>query len=130
MPRSILLDTDVLIDFLRGHDKAVSFVNANLDRIILSSIVVAELYAGARGGKGDAEQVVLENFLSLFRVVPISGDVAKLGGLYKRDYGRSHGVGLADAIVAATATLEGAELKTLNAKHYPMLQDIEPAYRK
>ena len=130
MPRSILLDTDVLIDFLRGHDKAVSFVNANLDRIILSSIVVAELYAGVRGGKGDAEQVVLENFLSLFRVVPISGDVAKLGGLYKRDYGRSHGVGLADAIVAATATLEGAELKTLNAKHYPMLQDIEPAYRK
>ena len=130
MPRSILLDTDILIDFLRGHDKAVSFVNANLDRIILSSIVVAELYAGVRGGKGDAEQVVLENFLSLFRVVPISGDVAKLGGLYKRDYGRSHGVGLADAIVAATATLEGAELKTLNAKHYPMLQDIEPAYRK
>ena len=130
MPRSILLDTDVLIDFLRGHDKAVSFVNANLDRIILSSIVVAELYAGVRGGKGDAEQVVLENFLSLFRVVPINGDVAKLGGLYKRDYGRSHGVGLADAIVAATATLEGAELKTLNAKHYPMLQDIEPAYRK
>ena len=130
MPRSILLDTDVLIDFLRGHDKAVSFVNANLDRIILSSIVVAELYAGVRGGKGDAEQVVLENFLSLFRVVPISGDVAKLGGLYKRDYGRSHGVGLADAIVAATATLEGAELKTLNAKHYPMLQDIKPAYRK
>ena len=130
MPRSILLDTDVLIDFLRGHDKAVSFVNANLDRIILSSIVVAELYAGVRGGKGDAEQVVLENFLSLFRVVPISGDVAKLGGLYKRDYGRSHGVGLADAIVAATATLEGAELKTLNVKHYPMLQDIEPAYRK
>ena len=130
MPRSILLDTDVLIDFLRGHDKAVSFVNANLDRIILSSIVVAELYAGVRGGKGDAEQVVLENFLSLFRVVPISGDVAKLGGLYKRDYGRSHGVGLADAIVAATATLEDAELKTLNVKHYPMLQNIEPAYRK
>ena len=130
MSRPILLDTDILIDFLRGHDEAVSFVNANLDRIILSSIVVAELYAGARGGKGDAEQVVLENFLSLFRVVPISGDVAKLGGLYKRDYGRSHGVGLADAIVAATATLEDAELKTLNVKHYPMLQNIEPAYRK
>lgn len=130
MPRPILLDTDILIDFLRGHDEAESFVNANLDRIILSSIVVAELYAGARGGKGDAEQVVLENFLSLFRVVPISGDVAKLGGLYKRDYGRSHGVGLADAIVAATATLEDAELKTLNVKHYPMLQNIEPAYRK
>ena len=50
MSRPILLDTDVLIDFLRGYDKAVSFVNVNLDRIILSSIVVAELYAGVRNG--------------------------------------------------------------------------------
>ncbi len=130
MSRPVLLDTDVLIDFLRGYDKAVSFVNVNLDRIILSSIVVAELYAGVRNGKDDTERVVLENFLSLFRVVPVSGDIAKLGGLYKRDYGRSHGVGLADAIVAATATLEDAELKTLNVKHYPMLQTIEPAYQK
>ena len=130
MSRPILLDTDVLIDFLRGYDKAVSFVNVNLDRIILSSIVVAELYAGVRGGKDDTEQIVLENFLSLFRLIPVNGDIAKLGGLYKRDYGRSHGVGLADAIVAATATLEDAELKTLNVKHYPMLQSIEPAYRK
>ena len=130
MSRPVLLDTDVLIDFLRGYDKAVSFVNVNLDRIILSSIVVAELYAGVRGGKDDTEQAVLENFLSLFRVVPVSGDIAKLGGLYKRDYGRSHGVGLADAIVAATAALEDAELRTLNVKHYPMLHPIEPAYRK
>ena len=68
--------------------------------------------------------------MSLFRVVPVGFDIAKLGGLYKRDYGRSHGVGIADAIVAATATLEDAELKTLNVKHYPMLKGIEPAYRK
>lgn len=29
MSRPVLLDTDVLIDFLRGYDKAVSFVNVN-----------------------------------------------------------------------------------------------------
>ena len=50
MSQPILLDTDVLIDFLRGYDKAVSFVNVNLDRILLSSIVAAELYAGVRNG--------------------------------------------------------------------------------
>ena len=72
----------------------------------------------------------LKSFLSLFRVVPVSGAIAKIGGLYKRDYGKSHGVGIADAIVAATAMLEDAELKTLNVKHYPMLTNIEPAYRK
>ena len=56
--------------------------------------------------------------------------IAKAGGLYKRDYGKSHGVGLADAILVATAEAENAELKTLNTKHYPMLKDLRPAYNK
>lgn len=123
----LLLDTDVLVDFLRGHSEAVAFVNAHSARIILSSIVVAELYAGVRG---DREQAALEALVSLFRVVPVSGEIAKTGGLYKRDYGKSHGVGLADAILAATAESENAELKTLNTKHYPMLQGLGPAYTK
>ena len=127
MAEAILLDTDVLVDFFRGHSKAVAFVNAHSARIILSSIVVAELYAGV---KGDAEQAALENFVSLFRVVPVSAEIAKTGGLYKRDYGKSHGVGLADAILAATAEAENAELKTLNTKHYPMLKGLRPAYTK
>ena len=130
MPQPILVDTDVLIDFLRGHEKAVSFVNIHADRIIVSSIVVAELYAGVKGGRGGAEQTALESFLSLFRIVPVSDDIARLGGLYKRDHAGSHGIGLADAVVAATATLEDAELKTLNVRHYPMFKGIEPAYRK
>ena len=127
MPNPILIDTDVLIDFLRGHDKAVAFVNEFFSRIILSPIVVAELYAGV---KGNAELTVLEDFISLFRVVPLTAEIAKIGGLYKRDFGKSHGVGLADAILAATADTEKAELKTLNVKHYQMLDGLETAYRK
>mgnify|MGYP000852648065 CR=1 FL=1 len=50
--------------------------------------------------------------------------------MYRRDYGKSHGVGLADAILAATAEAEKAELKTLNTKHYPMLKGLKPAYTK
>ena len=127
MEKPILLVTDVLVDFFRGFDKAVAFVNNYNDRIILSSIVVAELYAGV---KGDAEQNVLQHFISLFRVVPIDAAIGKTGGLYRRDYGKSHGVGLADAILAATAESENAELKTLNTKHYPMFKNITPAYKK
>jgi predicted nucleic acid-binding protein len=123
----ILLDTDVLVDFFRGHNKAVAFVNAHSDKIILSSIVIAELYAGV---KRDNEQAALDNFVSLFHIAPVNADIAKIGGLYKRDYGRSHGVGLADAIIAATAEAENAELKTLNIKHYPMLKGLRAAYAK
>ena len=127
MDKPILPDTDVLFDFFRGDRKAAAFVKANSSRIILSPIVVAELCAGV---KGDAEQVTVENFISLFRIIPIGVEIAKAGGLYRRDYGKSHGVGLAEAILAATAEIENAELKTLNIKHYPMIKSLKPAYNK
>ena len=127
MSSAILVDTDVLIDFLRGNDKAISFIDECAAHIILSPIVIAELYAGV---KGDNERTVLDNFVSIFHVVPIDADIAKAGGLYKRDFGKSHGVGLADAILAATADKENAELKTLNVKHYPMIKGLKPAYEK
>ena len=127
MSGSILVDTDILIDFLRGHKKAIRFIDEYSSLIILSPIVVAELYAGV---KGTDELSVLENFLSLFHVVPLTSEIAKLGGLYRRDFGKSHGVGLADAILAATAKAEKAELKTLNVKHYPMFSGLKPTYKK
>jgi predicted nucleic acid-binding protein len=121
----ILLDTDVAADFLRGVDRAVSFVRSQQHRIILSSIVVAELYAGVMDRE---EEVYLANFVSLFPVVPVTTEIAKQGGLLKRDYGESHGVGLADAIIAAMAEAYKAELKTLNVRHYPMFKGLKAAY--
>jgi hypothetical protein len=127
MARPILLDTDVLVDFLRGHEEAAAFVSAHADRILLSALVVAELYSGV---KGEVEEEALDDVVDLFRVVEITEEVAKAGGLYRRDYGKSHGVGLADALLAATAEAEGAELATMNIRHYPMLEGLRPAYRK
>ncbi|MBC8479497.1 MAG: type II toxin-antitoxin system VapC family toxin [FCB group bacterium] len=127
MGRLFLIDTDILVDFFRGYKKAVAFVNTHSSHITLSSIVVAELYAGV---KGDSELNTLENFVSLFQVLPVTSEIAKTGGLYRRDYGKSHGVGLADAIIAATCEMENVELKTLNVRHYPMLRGLKPAYRK
>ena len=127
MAVSFLIDTDVLIDFFRGYNKAVTFVNTNSTRIVLSSIVVAELYAGV---KGEEELSALENFVFLFRIIPVTSEIAKTGGLYKNYYGKSHGVGLADAIIAATCIIENAELKTLNVKHYPMIKGLRSTYKK
>ena len=122
-----LVDTDVLVDFLRGNEKAIKLIDRFSSQIILSPIVVAELYAGV---KGDDELSVLNNFISFFPIVPIDAEIAKAGGLYKRDFGKSHGLGLADALLAATADKENAEILTLNVKHYPMINDLRPAYIK
>lgn len=130
MSGQCLVDTDLLVDYLRGHPSAIRFIEDHANRIILSAMSVAELYAGVRGGVTGPEQLALENFLSLFSIIPVSAEVAKVGGLYRRDYAGSHGVGLADAVIAATAVLSDAELKTLNVKHYPMFDGLEAAYRK
>ncbi|MBN1685019.1 MAG: type II toxin-antitoxin system VapC family toxin [Spirochaetales bacterium] len=127
MAKPILVDTDVMVDFLRGHSEAVALVRKQSKRIILSAIVAAELYAGVKGGE---ELRIIDGLISLFQIIPVSPKIARLGGLYKRDYAKSHGIGLGDAIVAATAETENADLKTLNVRHYPMISGLQPAYEK
>lgn len=52
----ILPDTDVLLDFFRGYRKAVTMFNDNIDRIVLSSIVVAGAFACLPGAGGRPAQ--------------------------------------------------------------------------
>jgi predicted nucleic acid-binding protein len=47
-----------------------------------------------------------------------------------REYRRSHqGIGLGDCLIAATADVEGLDLATLNARHFPMVKDLEAPFR-
>lgn len=125
----MLLDTDVLIDFLRGKPEARDFL-AGLPRdVAVSAVTVAELHVGVREGD---ERLALDTLLGTFRILPLDEEAARRGGLLRRDFGKSHGVGLNDALIAATALRHALPLATLNAKHYPMLEGgqlIQP-YRK
>ena len=114
----LLFDTDVLIDYLRGRPEAVDYIDTLTTPFFLSVITIAELYAGVRDG---TERTQLDAFASAFSIIPLDRDIAMLGGLYRRDYGKSHGTGLADALIAATVTTRGLTLVTLNKKHFPML---------
>ena len=127
MTRRLLIDTDVLIDYLRGRPEAVSYLESLTESLLISAITVAELYAGVREG---AERIAVEAFLSVFNVIPVDDVIAANGGLIRRDYGKSHGVGLADAIIAATAENSKAKLVTLNKKHFSMLSDVITPYHK
>jgi predicted nucleic acid-binding protein len=123
----LLADTDILIDFLRGNEKAIQLVSENSENIIISPITITELYAGARSEK---ERNDLDSFLSLFQVIPIDGGIAKAAGLLKREYLKSHNLGIADCLIAASAIDSNAKLKTLNVRHFPMFKNLEAAYRK
>ena len=67
-------------------------------------------------------------FIAAFRVLPVTEEIARHGGLHRRDYGHSHGTGLVNGIIAATALQIGSGLVTLNLRHYPMLDAVLVPY--
>lgn len=123
----LLLDTDVIIDYLRGQAAAVAYIESLTNPLSISAVTIAELYSGVREGH---ERTALDSFVAAFKLVKVDQAIAIQGGLYRRDYGKSHNVGLADAMIAATATASGATLVTLNQKHFPMLTAIIIPYTK
>ena len=122
----ILVDTDILVDYLRGVPMAVQYLEQPDIEFKLSVINVAELYAGVR----DRERETVKHLVECFEIVPLDRSIAVRGGLLRRDFGKSHGVGLADAIIAATAEKLGCQFATLNMKHYPMLESVVVPYSK
>jgi len=127
MANRLVIDTDVIIDYLRSQAQAVAWLEGATEQLSISVISVAELYSGVREG---SERAVLDTFLLAFDIIPIDERIASQGGLYRRDYGKSHGVGLADALIAASVELRNAVLVTLNEKHFPMLEDVLVPYKK
>src|ERR1700704_5901024 len=103
----LLIDSDVLVDYLRDRAEAVTYLESLVPPLSISAITVAELYAGVRDG---AERTTLDEFIDSFRVVAIDKDIATRAGIIRRDFGKSHGTGLADAIIAATAEAHQANL--------------------
>ena len=127
MNNFLLLDTDLLIDFLRGHPEAIQLLEISNHEFWISAVSVAELYVGVRDGK---EREVLDQLIGLLRVVEITTEIAQQAGLWRRKYSRSHGTGIMDALIAACADSLRAPLVTLNLKHFPMLTEIWAPYRK
>jgi predicted nucleic acid-binding protein len=81
-----------------------------------TAVAWAEIYAGIRSG----EEPLTQAFFEARGEIVLDATVGRRAGAYLARYGRSHGVELADALVAAAATTSGVRLWTLNRKHYPM----------
>lgn len=115
--RTVLVDTDVLIDFLRGKEKAREFIVslAGDTDIICSAITVAEIHAGMK----EQERIKTQELLDSLTIIDVTREIAEKAGAYRRTI-RSHALELDDCMIAASAYLKRATLATGNAKHYPM----------
>lgn len=127
MSKALLLDSDVLIDYLRQRPQAVAYLQALLAVPLLSAVVVSELFSGVRDGQ---ERTQFEAFVRASRIVPVDEQIAIQAGLLRRQYRLSHRPELPDMLIAATALVHNATLVTLNSKHFSMLPDVLVLYQK
>jgi predicted nucleic acid-binding protein len=111
----VVIDTDILIDFLRGKLEARDFLYALPDDAMpcCSVITIAEIYAGMMKSDHERTQELINSLIAL----PVTKEIAALAGSFKREFGNLE---LDDCLVAATAVIEATELATKNVKHYPM----------
>lgn len=120
-----LLDTSVLIDFLRGHPAAVAVVSSLTVPPVSSEICRVELFQGLR----PAEEEDAAALASLIEWIPVVEPIAVRAAELGRRWRPSHsGIGVADLIIAATAELTSSELLTLDVRHFPMVEGLRPAY--
>jgi predicted nucleic acid-binding protein len=117
---AVLVDSDILIEVSRGRNadivsRWIDLSNSDV-HVLYSPVSVAELWAGARPNEHNA----LNNLFRALTCAPIDEETGREAGDYLRQFRRSHRVELADALIAAGAVMNKAELWTRNRKHYPM----------
>jgi len=122
--KTVLLDTDILIEVLRQRDAAILAqwrrITGGTEPVLYTPVTAAELWHGLRQGEEEAVSKMLETLTC----VPLDAEIGRRAGGYLRQFHRSHGLDIGDALIAATAAVHGCGLWTRNRRHYPM-KDIE-----
>ena len=119
----MLFDTDVVIWMLRGNAKAARAADAETERSV-SIVTYMELVQGARSRQ---ELRQIKGFLSdgEFRVIPLSDAIGHRASIYVEEYGLGTALGVANALIAATAVEQGDRLCTGNQKHFSPIKELD-----
>ena len=123
MPELVIVDTDVLIDAGRGVADAVACLGQIEQASALAASVITqmELIVGCRS---KAELRAVDRFLSRFRVVRVSDRISDEAVDLLRRYRLSHGLLIADALIAATALTLEEPLVTKNRADYQFIAGL------
>lgn len=122
---SVVLDTTVLVDTLRGDQRASSYLKALEAPPSCSEVTRVEIIRGLRS----RERAFADRMFAEIRWCPVDEDVARLAGELGREVRAGHrNLGTVDLMVAATAQLLGLPLATSNVKHFPMFPRLKPPY--
>ena len=118
-----LLDTDILIWYLRGNKNAYDLIHS-IGEFAISAVTYMELVQGMRNKD---ELRALKRALKQWKVKTIymSEEISAQALFYVEEYFLSHSMQLADALIGATSTTHGMTLYTANDKHYKVIKELD-----
>jgi predicted nucleic acid-binding protein len=118
----IVLDTNILIEILKGNQDIVQKLEESGFSYAISSISAMELYYGAIN---KAELFKLQKFISLFEEIELNKGISKVATELIFEYSKSHNLDIPDSLIAATAIDSNLRLYTLNTKDFRYIDGLE-----
>lgn len=119
----VLIDTDVIIDFLRGFEDRIKdlFLKIENKTIIpyLTFLNIVELYSGA-DAENPKKEAILSNLLVFFKIAELDFQTAEEAGKLRRKYQ----LGIVDSLIASTSLTQRLKLATFNKKHFQKIQGL------
>lgn len=119
----MIFDTDVLIWFMRGNEKAIEAV-VNEIPFSISAVTYMELIKGVRN-KQELTQIKKSFKKMGVQVIPINESVSNIAISFVEKYTLGHSVELADALIAGTCIENDEVLFTANDKHYKAITGLK-----
>ena len=119
----MIIDTDVLIWYMKGNEKAYKAIEM-ANNFFISVVTYMELVQGMRNKK---ELNSLRRSIHSWdaKVLYISEEISSKAMFYVEQHFLSHSLQLADALIGATAVAYGLPILTGNDKHYRTVKDIQ-----
>ena len=125
---TIVVDTSVLIDHLRGDERAHAAFRHGVqsgERLTASVLTKTEVLAGMRASEESITRLLFRGL----EWIEVDDPLADRAGVLANQFLRSHpGIDPVDYVIAATAERLGAELWTLNVRHFPMFPGLSAPY--
>jgi predicted nucleic acid-binding protein len=121
MNKAVLCDTCVLVDFVNGRSEQITELQANAIQLFINPVIELELLQGARN---KAELLRLEKIVAMFYIVEMPAEVVDVARQLIKLYSLSHGLRLADALIAATALVYELDLLTDNVKDFRFIPEL------
>ncbi|MCH8569043.1 MAG: type II toxin-antitoxin system VapC family toxin [Balneolales bacterium] len=124
MALSVVIDTDILIDFGLDKKDAVETMSILEEKyqLTISVITAMELYSGCRS-KRDLKKV--EALIEDLRIQFVSKPISERAFELMKKFRSSHGAEINDTLIAATAIESNAKMISQNQKHYKFLPDLD-----